>query len=405
MIHAKIALVHSRFRPVILWSTAVVMVALTSSCTGISEIQPPSTPTTSVSHVGAFEENLGVLAWPGYAQEAWIAPFTEMTGCVVNVSVAGDVEQIAQALESGTIDVISGPGTVLSVAADDGLIQPINVELLPNVTAGLTETPDPALRIEDEAALYALPIGLNVNVLQYDAKVHSESPTSWSSVWESNGKDTEKTRDVTAYDSPMYIADAALYLMATKPDLNIKNPYALDSDQLKAAVDLLEAQSNHVSHYWTAGTNAEIFTRGDASIGVSWEALRTAADDPRFQTVVPEEGATVRADYWALTTTSQNPNCAYAWLNYVSDPAVTEQITAKSGLVPFDAVTCQISESDQEYCEIITTSANTDDTGPTLWPWTLPTQKCLDGREDHCTTYGDWSLAWSRMKDSEKPSE
>ena len=31
---------------------------------------------------------------------------------------------------------------------------------------------------------------------------------------------------VTAYDSPIYIADAALYLSKTKPDLGIKDPSA-----------------------------------------------------------------------------------------------------------------------------------------------------------------------------------
>jgi len=30
---------------------------------------------------------------------------------------------------------------------------------------------------------------------------------------------------VTAYDSPIYIADAALYLAATQPSLGIKDPY------------------------------------------------------------------------------------------------------------------------------------------------------------------------------------
>ena len=37
---------------------------------------------------------------------------------------------------------------------------------------------------------------------------------------------------MTAYDSPIYIADAALYLMKTQPDLGIEHPYALDEDQL-----------------------------------------------------------------------------------------------------------------------------------------------------------------------------
>ena len=40
---------------------------------------------------------------------------------------------------------------------------------------------------------------------------------------------------MTAYDSPIYIADAALYLMNKKPQLGIKNPYALDATQLAAA--------------------------------------------------------------------------------------------------------------------------------------------------------------------------
>ena len=47
---------------------------------------------------------------------------------------------------------------------------------------------------------------------------------------------------VTAYDYAIYIADAALYLMKTKPELEITNPYALDDTQFPAAVDLLKAQ-------------------------------------------------------------------------------------------------------------------------------------------------------------------
>ena len=43
-----------------------------------------------------------------------------------------------------------------------------------------------------------------------------------------------RRRAVSVYDSPIYIADAALYLMATQPDLGITNPYALDQDQFDA---------------------------------------------------------------------------------------------------------------------------------------------------------------------------
>ena len=65
------------------------------------------------------------------------------------------------------------------------------------------------------------------------------APDSWSVVFEAELAVKGK---VTAYDSPIYIADAALYLMSTKPDLDIKNPYALDTSSSHAAVDLLKQQ-------------------------------------------------------------------------------------------------------------------------------------------------------------------
>ena len=61
---------------------------------------------------------------------------------------------------------------------------------------------------------------------------------------------------ITAYDSPIYIADAALYLKATKPDLKITNPYELDETQFDAAVDLLKQQRGIVGEYWSDYTKA-----------------------------------------------------------------------------------------------------------------------------------------------------
>ena len=55
---------------------------------------------------------------------------------------------------------------------------------------------------------------------------------------------------VQAYDGPIHVADAALYLMAHKPDLGIKDPYQLNEDQYKAALDLLRQQRKLVGRYW-----------------------------------------------------------------------------------------------------------------------------------------------------------
>ena len=74
------------------------------------------------------------------------------------------------------------------------------------------------------------------------------------------------------------------YLMATKPDLGIKNPYQLDEAQFDAAVALLEKQKPTVGEYW-ATTPKQIARSPPAtpSSGTSWQVnvnLLQGADRP-----------------------------------------------------------------------------------------------------------------------------
>ncbi len=77
--------------------------------------------------------------------------------------------------------------------------------------------------------MYGVPHGWGANLLMWRTDIVKPAPTSWSAVFEA---DSPYAGKITAYDSPIYIADAALYLMNTQPDLGIENPYALDEDQL-----------------------------------------------------------------------------------------------------------------------------------------------------------------------------
>ena len=83
------------------------------------------------------------------------------------------------------------------------------------------------------------PHGWGANLLMYNEDVVTPAPDSWGVVFEANSPYKGK---VTGYDSPIYIADAALYLSKTKPDLKITDPYALDQEQFDAAIALLKQQ-------------------------------------------------------------------------------------------------------------------------------------------------------------------
>ncbi len=36
--------------------------------------------------------------------------------------------------------------------------------------------------------------------------------------------------------------------------------------------------------------------------------------------MLPEEGATGWSDTWMICATAENPNCAYAWIDYITSP-------------------------------------------------------------------------------------
>ena len=86
----------------------------------------------------------------------------------------------------------------------------------------------------------------------YNTDVFKEAPKSWNVVFEEQTLPDGKSNKgrVQAYDGPIYIADAALYLMKNKPELGIKDPYELTEDQYKAALDLLQQQRALVGRYW-----------------------------------------------------------------------------------------------------------------------------------------------------------
>ena len=86
----------------------------------------------------------------------------------------------------------------------------------------------------------------------YNTDVFKEAPKSWNVVFEEKNLPDGKSNKgrVQAFDGPIYIADAALYLMTHKPELGIKDPYELNEDQYKAALDLLRAQRTLVGRYW-----------------------------------------------------------------------------------------------------------------------------------------------------------
>ena len=181
---------------------------------------------------------------------------------------------------------------------------------------------------------------------------HATRPTPGARCSTGAGKYKGK---VTAYDSPIYIADAALYLSKTKPELGIKDPYSLTSEQLDAAVDLLKQQKENVGEYWSDYTKeVQAFESGTSVIGTTWQVIaNTIGTDNKVQvnTVLPKEGSTGWSDTWMVSSKAAHPNCMYKWMDWITSPEVNAQVAEYFGEAPAQTKACELT-TDKDFCDI-----------------------------------------------------
>lgn len=352
--------------------------------------------------LGKGEGQVNLVAWAGYAEDGsnektvdWVHPFEKQTGCKVNTKIAGTSDEMVALMKTGQYDTVSASGDASLRLIASGSVAPVNTALVPNyadIFAGLKNKPWNSVN----GVPYGIPHGRGANLLMWRTDKVKQAPDSWGAVFDANSPYKGK---VTAYDSPIYIADAALYLMSTRPELGIKDPYALDQKQFDASVALLKQQRGVIGEYWSDYTKAvQSFKSGDTVLGTTWQVITNyveAAKAP-VKAIVPKEGSTGWSDTWMVAAKAKHPNCAYQWMNYIVSPKANAQVAEWFGEAPANAKACQ-ETSDEKFCD---TFHATDETYfSKVRFWTTPIAQCLDGRKDvKCVDYSKWTQAWTAIK-------
>jgi putative spermidine/putrescine transport system substrate-binding protein len=263
----------------------------------------------------------------------------------VRVKVAATSDEMVALMNEGGFDLVTASGDASLRLISGKVVQEINIDLIKGYG-----TIDPRLQKASWHYVggkhYGVPYQWGYNVLAYNTKLFATPPDSWKVVFEemtlADGK-SNKGR-VQAFDGPIYIADAALYLKATKPDLGIQDPYALDDKQYKAALDLLRGQRKLVARYWhDAFMQIEDFTKEGLAASSSWGFmvnLLQSKGQP-IASVVPKEGATGWADTTMLHAQAKHPNCAYKWMEHSISAKLQGDLAAWFGSVPSVPAACK----------------------------------------------------------------
>jgi len=346
--------------------------------------------------LGAGEGQVNIVAWPGYIERGetdkafdWVTKFEEKTGCKVNVKTANTSDEMVALMNEGGFDLVTASGDASLRLIAGKRVQAVNVDLVPS-----WKTVDDRLKSAPwhtvDGVHYGVPYMWGPNVLMYNTSVFKEPPKSWNVVFEEmtlpDGK-SNKGR-VQAYDGPIHVADAALYLMRHKPELGIKSPYELNEDQYKAALELLRQQRKLVSRYWhDAFIQMDDFKNEGVVASGSWpfQVNILQSGSAPIASVIPEEGVTGWADTTMMHAEAANPNCAYMWMEHTLSSNLPSDLSVWFGANPPVLAACTDGRGMQTAAGC--TKNGLDDFEKVQF-WTTPVTNCAS--QGTCVPYYRW---------------
>jgi putative spermidine/putrescine transport system substrate-binding protein len=364
---------------------------------GSTQQQPPTATLAPLTAIGAGEGQLNLIAWEGYVDDSWVKQFTQQSGCKVTSKYAGSSDEMVSLMKDGGAgqwDMVSASGDADLRLIYSGDVRPMNEKLILDFVNFQPYFKAPPYNTIN-GIHYGISLQWGPNTLLFNTKKFVNPPTSWSVIYDPANKGL-----ITVPDNPIQIADAALYLMKTQPNLKITDPYELKQNQFDAAVKLLKDQRPLIKAYWAlASAEISLFQNGEVVVGAAWpyQTIQLKAANAPVADTIPSEGATGWGDTWMLATKAPHPNCAYLWTAYVSTAKVQALQALFFGETPVNTKACAEMEALQSgSCAQYHANAP-GSYFDSIKFWKTPIAQCGDGSSS-CIPYDQWVAAWTTIK-------
>jgi putative spermidine/putrescine transport system substrate-binding protein len=275
-------------------------------------------------------KQLRVMAWDGYADEDWVKEFQEQTGSTANVVFIGTDDEIWAKMKGSDgkdFDVFAVNTAQLQRYIDASLTTPLDLAKIPNQKSVLPRFQDltKVKGVMRDGKLHSIPFCFDSIGIIYDKAKVNPAPDSFATFW-----DPKYKGKILAYDNGEH------NFSFTALTLGIEDPFHLSADQMaKIKEELIALKGNVLSFYTTPDEALQLFKSND--IDLIWanygqqqvKAMKDAGANIGY--VNPKEGALAWLDTWAMTSGVQDKDLAQAWINFLLQKKIGEQLSQRTG--------------------------------------------------------------------------
>jgi spermidine/putrescine transport system substrate-binding protein len=298
-----------------LQASAAVSTGLALSGCGwtLAEVRPVKGASTN-------RDELFIYTWSNYIDDVLLRDFTAQTGIKVVADVFDSNETMLSTFQAGKgaiYSVVYPSDYTVAKMLEKKLLKPLDESRLEGLDNIL---PKFQTSVYDPNNRHHVPITLGTTGLVYNSEKITDSPTDWRYLWDNKDK---LSRRMTLINDPREVFGATLRMLGYS--YNTTKPA-----EIKQAYEKLVELKPAIATFTTDGWRDQMLA-GDLSIsmGYSVDAALVAKDNPKIQYVVPASGSSLWGDTMVIPKTAPNPEAAYAWINYMLQPAVAAQITER----------------------------------------------------------------------------
>ncbi len=286
--------------------------------------------TTAPATGGDLGDRLELTTWPNYHNQENLDAFTAQTGVAINMTVFGSNEEMLAKLQAGGTgwDVFVPTNYTISTYVELDLIEPLDLSRIPNFDEASFEARFlDAARVPGNSNLYGIPKDWGTTGYVVHTGSVGEPMATWKDFW-------DMTRD--AYSGKTTIHDYQLTSIGNALKYYGYSFNSVDPAELAKAEELLLEAKPHLfaitSDYQPPVRN------GDAFIAMAWtgDALQLQRDIPEVQYVLGAEGGELWEDNWSIVKGTERLDAAYAFINFMVDPAVAAKETEFHGYPQVD---------------------------------------------------------------------
>ncbi len=260
-------------------------------------------------------QTLSIFNWSTYIAEDTVPNFEAACGVTVNYDIYESNEAMLARIRQGNpgYDIIVPSGGTVQRMAEEMLLIPLDLDMIPNVANVIPDLLGAAYDPENE---YSLPYQWGTVGVGYRTEAFPDGITSWDQVWE--------------HDGPVAWLDDRQTMLGIAHLFLGNDPNSTDAEEISAARDFLIERGGNVVTV-AADDGQVLLERGDVDIAIeyngdilqiSWDC---ECDDYAY--AIPDEGSNVWIDNLSIPLDAPNPELAMVFIDYILDAKVGADLT------------------------------------------------------------------------------